>query len=1659
MGATSQLSVVPQFLTWQLQHLRTLWAAQDFPVTPPAGASPLVDPDLLTRGDFVNPATNKAYALYLTRQAQVQTWLAGLQTAALSGLDAVLQTGIQKKSADLLNLDAQLQSGQDISAQLAAINLSFEAFDYLVRICNLAPQGQQLLVSDWNDVFSILIQAQKQAQYPAWLAAEQPAGLTLGPDFFISPPRVPDPFGTGVDQTGSLLSAGSVDPQWTCTPPGKLQALRTYATATQPGVWLANSQTSRWISPQADESTGDPPGVYIYSTQLDLTVYDPATVELTVRVAVDNDLVAVKLNGQAVPGLSASGYTAFSSLPINDGFLPGTNTLLFFVNNLGNSQNPSGLRVEFSFISPPAPAAPDRWRAPAGARAAWQSTVEGRTAQQQRLAEALQDAVLAAEEQTLPLLRDALVNAATRYSPFAGLCSTGVDTSGVPMAEGAAQSIWKIISNPAGPSSLNAYVTQNRPGIWVPNTSTALWISPSASELPGDARGPYTYETDFQITGFVPANASLTAKISASFLLGAIILNGQVVNGLPHGIGYSRSVPITITGLSGTNKLQIGVENADGTSGTSALPTGIRVEFLPGPATVDQGWLSQRLLIDLNASPTQMTTRLTLAIGSLQGLFSGIRDSTFRQMSPQPELASWGINDLTSFDGYWNWASSYSTWRATMLAFLYPENLLNPSLIIGSHWNPTQPFQTFIRNLHTNPSITIPGAVEQAANYLNDLKGGPDAQGNQSPSLLPNLPPSFGYLDPRDQDLGNLRTITQRLLTPPPPAPPVDAATLTGYWEVFFFVPVQLALRLQQAGEYEAALDWYRTVYDIDQPLTQTGGQWSDDARKIFYGLVKERSANPQFIRIPGPWPSIQASPAWLLAEDSNPHDVAVTRVYPYTRFVLQSIVSCMLDLADTQFTRETTESVSNARELYLECLSHLNELEEITSPVPGLGVNPQITTLRQRAENNLAKMRSNRNIAGLLLQFDLFGPEDEETVPDRRSSLEPTQYHYATLIDRAKQLVTLAQQVETTYLGVLTSADNETYNLMKARGDLNVANASVTLLADQVTEALDGVTVANDQAARAKDEQTHYQDLIDAGYSEHEKEVLSEQLDQFRFGIGASVASGIGAAAQGVATGAVIGTLIAPGLGTAIGAFIGGLVAGAGATSSGLSTGFGQHAQFTATEASYERRTQEWEYQLQLANDDIQTTSDQVTVANDHVTVVKDQKAIATIQQANAQDVVNFLATKFTNADLYDWMSGVLGHVYRFYLQQATSVARLAEDQLAFERQQPALSVIQPEYWIPLADLSAGGSTSSDRRGLTGAERLLADITQLDQNAFQTDRRKLQLTKTISLSQLDPFAFQGFRETGVLVFSTSEHLFDQDFPGHYVRLISAVRVSVVALVPPTVGIRATLSNKGLSRVVSGVPDFRQVIVQREVEQVGLSSPLNATGLFELDPQSQLLRPFENLGVDTTWLFEMPKAANPLDYNSIGDVLFSIDYTALYSASYRNQVLQQLDRSVSADLGYSFVQEFPDAWYDLNNADPTATTVTVTFSTLPADFPPNVDGLIIAQLVLYFARADGASLEVQVSDFKFTPQGATTPLDGGAAITENGVISTRRSNGSGWKAKFLPNPPKFLGNPPFGQWQLTLPNTAQTQAWFANKQIEDILLVITFGGTRPAWLN
>ena len=160
-------------------------------------------------------------------------------------------------------------------------------------------------------------------------------------------------YNTGVDAFGVVLPNATLgDPHYELisTPSGAPSAVRVLTSEggypILPGIWLADSNLSRWITP---ESTGQEPaaGEYTYRTTFDMSYVKLDTASIIGQWSTDNSGLNILLNGVALGFTSgdlqfSSGYAPFS---INSGFVQGMNTLDFV---LTNRYGPTGLRVEMS---------------------------------------------------------------------------------------------------------------------------------------------------------------------------------------------------------------------------------------------------------------------------------------------------------------------------------------------------------------------------------------------------------------------------------------------------------------------------------------------------------------------------------------------------------------------------------------------------------------------------------------------------------------------------------------------------------------------------------------------------------------------------------------------------------------------------------------------------------------------------------------------------------------------------------------------------------------------------------------------------------------------------------------------------------------------------------------------------------------------------------------------------------------------------------------------------------------------------------------------------------------------------------------------------------------------------------------------------------------
>jgi len=161
---------------------------------------------------------------------------------------------------------------------------------------------------------------------------------------------IPGIFGTGVGADGALLPAGAVDPHFVLSAsadggyPGPDAIVMNEGWPID-GTWLLNGPNSKWIAPQASQSVGNVPGDYTYQTTFDLTGYDLSQVTLNGGWAVDNTGVDILVNGVST-GITCPGFGSLTSFTITNGLVAGMNTLDFLMNNAGDAENPTGLRVD-----------------------------------------------------------------------------------------------------------------------------------------------------------------------------------------------------------------------------------------------------------------------------------------------------------------------------------------------------------------------------------------------------------------------------------------------------------------------------------------------------------------------------------------------------------------------------------------------------------------------------------------------------------------------------------------------------------------------------------------------------------------------------------------------------------------------------------------------------------------------------------------------------------------------------------------------------------------------------------------------------------------------------------------------------------------------------------------------------------------------------------------------------------------------------------------------------------------------------------------------------------------------------------------------------------------------------------------------------------------
>jgi hypothetical protein len=356
----------------------------------------------------------------------------------------------------------------------------------------------------------------------------------------------------------------------------------------------------------------------------------------------------------------------------------------------------------------------------------------------------------------------------------------------------------------------------------------------------------------------------------------------------------------------------------------------------------------------------------------------------------------------------------------------------------------------------------------------------------------------------------------------------------------------------------------------------------------------------------------------------------------------------------------------------------------------------------------------------------------------------------------------------------------------------------------------------------------------------------------------------------------------------------------------------------------SYQRRADEWKLQANLAAEELMAMGRQILASLIAEQVAFHNYTTVQTQVQQAQAVQSFLQGKFTSETFYIWMQSQLSGLYYQYYRFACDTARRAELTVKQELMRPELDqtqYIQFNYW------------DTGHQGLLSGEALYLDLKRLEMAYHDSNTRELELTRHVSLAQLDPVALVALKITGTTTVAIPEWLFDLDGPGLYMRRIKMVSLSIPGVVGPYTSLNCTLTlqrssvrtspalaNNAYARDTT-TTDPRFVDYYGNTDIVVTSSGDNDSGMFEPNLNDQRFLPFEGAGAIGTWTLSLPGPLRVFDYMTISDVILHLRYTArsgggALAAQASKELAMMLDtagqsgQAVMLNLRYDFPAEW-----------------------------------------------------------------------------------------------------------------------------------------------------
>lgn len=577
---------------------------------------------------------------------------------------------------------------------------------------------------------------------------------------------------------------------------------------------------------------------------------------------------------------------------------------------------------------------------------------------------------------------------------------------------------------------------------------------------------------------------------------------------------------------------------------------------------------------------------------------------------------------------------------------------------------------------------------------------------------------------------------------------------------------------------------------------------------------------------------------------------------------------------------------------------------------------------------DRLFKIRNCMNLDGVSRQLPLFEPPidpallvkttamgiDIDSVLDEVYGVNAPHYRFIYIVQKANEIVNDVKSLGAAILAALEKKDAEALSLLRSTQELALLDKIRLVKIQQVNEA-----IASVEAALLSKENIQLRfDYYNSRTFMNDKE--AKQQEHLRVANNLQVIQGVLQTVSGALSALPTFHVQAVASGLSHGGLQLANVCQAASAAVGIKTTI---ENFKATEAGliggYDRRNDEWNFQKDSAANELQQVERQILAAEIRLDIAKKELENHDIQMENSLQADAFMRSKFSNVDLYNWMSTQLASVYFQSYQLAFDTARKADFCYRYElpeRSYPTDGFIKVGYWDSL------------KKGLISGERLQLDVRRMETAYMDENARELELTKNVSIALFAPEALLELKRTGTCTVEIPELLYDLDYPGQFMRRIKSVSLTLPCIAGPYTTINCQLfqdsskyrKNKTVTAGYNDPSNFTEVTSQLIV---ATSSGQNDSGVFELNFRDERYLPFEGTGAISKWIISFPDEYRQFDYDTITDVIFHIKYTARYDVGLEAVAVQNLKESFEANLGsenvlqrfYSLKHEFSNEWF------------------------------------------------------------------------------------------------------------------------------------------------